>query len=130
MASGAPVVRPSNRPETIATRSGSRRWVVKRERPGRRRSSQRCTQASSSARRGGTPSTTQPICGPWLSPQVVTRKRWPKPLEAMAAPPALLVNPAQHGGVLILFRPQHGGVLLCRQTTEMSGAFGFFMPTM
>ena len=28
--------------------------------------------------RGGQPSTTQPIAGPWLSPQVVTRNRWPK----------------------------------------------------
>src|SRR5580698_3137706 len=36
--------------------------------------------ASLSARRGGQPSTTQPIAGPWLSPQVVTRNRWPKVL--------------------------------------------------
>src|SRR5579871_4248954 len=28
--------------------------------------------------RGGQPSTTQPMAGPWLSPQVVTRNRWPK----------------------------------------------------
>src|SRR5690606_37461408 len=47
--------------------------------------------ASTSARRGGQPSTTQPIAGPWLSPQVVTRNRWPKllwlmpPLYAAAA---------------------------------------------
>ena len=27
---------------------------------------------------GGQPSTIAPIAGPWLSPQVVTRKRWPK----------------------------------------------------
>ena len=27
---------------------------------------------------GGQPSTTQPMAGPWLSPQVVMRKRWPK----------------------------------------------------
>ena len=33
-----------------------------------------------SARPGGQPSTTQPSAGPWLSPQVVTRKRWPKVL--------------------------------------------------
>ena len=32
--------------------------------------------------RGGQPSTTQPIAGPWLSPQVVTRNRWPKVLWA------------------------------------------------
>ena len=31
-----------------------------------------------SANRGGQPSTTQPIAGPWLSPQVVTRNKWPK----------------------------------------------------
>ena len=29
---------------------------------------------------GGQPSTMAPIAGPWLSPQVVTRKRWPKVL--------------------------------------------------
>src|SRR5258705_13898428 len=37
--------------------------------------------ASVSAMRGGQPSTTQPIEGPWLSPKVVTRKRWPKVLN-------------------------------------------------
>src|SRR5260370_28930071 len=30
---------------------------------------------------GGQPSTTQPIAGLWLSPKVVTRKRWPKVLN-------------------------------------------------
>ena len=35
--------------------------------------------------RGGQPSTTQPIAGPWLSPQVVTRNRWPKVLCDMLA---------------------------------------------
>src|SRR5688572_4266059 len=34
---------------------------------------------------GGQPSTTQPIAGPWLSPQVVTRKRWPKVLWDIGA---------------------------------------------
>src|SRR5437868_6797256 len=29
---------------------------------------------------GGQPSTTQPIAGPWLSPKVVTRNRWPNVL--------------------------------------------------
>src|SRR5215471_7607586 len=33
--------------------------------------------------RGGQPSTTQPIAAPWLSPNVVTRKRWPKVLNDM-----------------------------------------------
>src|SRR5882724_10967870 len=32
---------------------------------------------------GGQPSTTQPIATPWLSPKVVTRKRWPKVLWDM-----------------------------------------------
>src|SRR5882724_9052716 len=31
----------------------------------------------------GQPSTTQPMAGPWLSPKVVTRKRWPKVLNDM-----------------------------------------------
>src|ERR1700761_7072022 len=41
--------------------------------------------ASDKAIRGGQPSTTQPIAGPWLSPQVVTRNRWPKELWDMAS---------------------------------------------
>src|SRR4051812_4821688 len=32
---------------------------------------------------GGQPSTTQPSAGPWLSPKVVTRKRWPNVLWDM-----------------------------------------------
>jgi hypothetical protein len=32
---------------------------------------------------GGTPSTTQPIAGPWLSPQVVYWKLWPKALPGI-----------------------------------------------
>ena len=36
---------------------------------------------------GGTPSTTQPTPPPWLSPNVVTRKLWPKVLPA-----ALTIN--------------------------------------
>src|SRR5713226_235147 len=35
---------------------------------------------------GGTPSTTTPIDGPWLSPQVVKRNSVPKVLPAMAPP--------------------------------------------
>ena len=35
---------------------------------------------------GGVPSTTQPIAGPWLSPQVVKRNRWPKLLCDIAQP--------------------------------------------
>jgi hypothetical protein len=33
--------------------------------------------------RGGQPSTTQPIAGPWLSPKVVTRKECPNVLKDM-----------------------------------------------
>jgi hypothetical protein len=33
---------------------------------------------------GGQPSTTQPIAGPWLSPNVVTRNIWPNVLYDMA----------------------------------------------
>src|SRR5688572_13491281 len=40
--------------------------------------------------RGGQPSITQPIAGPWLSPQVVTRKRWPKLLWDIFERPAPL----------------------------------------
>ena len=47
--------------------------------------------------RGGQPSTTQPIAGPWLSPQVVTRNRWPKVLCDMAARRALSPRPAWQG---------------------------------
>src|SRR5690349_25029939 len=39
--------------------------------------------ASVRGRRGGTPSTTAPIAGPWLSPQVVNRKAVPKLFPAM-----------------------------------------------
>src|SRR5271168_5071781 len=35
---------------------------------------------SVSGMRGGQPSTTQPIAGPWLSPKVVTRNKWPNVL--------------------------------------------------
>src|SRR5215212_1925781 len=40
---------------------------------------------SASGRREGTPSTTTPIAGPWLSPQVVKRKRVPKEEPAIGA---------------------------------------------
>ena len=40
---------------------------------------------------GGQPSTTQPIAGPWLSPQVVMRNRWPKLLCDMGLYNPLLV---------------------------------------
>ena len=37
---------------------------------------------------GGVPSTTQPMAGPWLSPQVVTRNRCPKVFIDMGSPGA------------------------------------------
>src|SRR3546814_6766530 len=40
-----------------------------------------------SATRGGTPSTTQPMADPWLSPQVVKRKVSPKLLPAIGRAP-------------------------------------------
>src|SRR5262249_31632760 len=40
--------------------------------------------ASASGISGGVPSTTQPMAGPWLSPQVVKRKSCPKLLNDMS----------------------------------------------
>src|SRR5437763_14552646 len=50
--------------------------------------------------RGGQPSTTQPIAAPWLSPNVVTRKRWPNVLNDMGFPPGphRCGTPAGHAG--------------------------------
>jgi hypothetical protein len=59
------------------------RWVVKRDWPGLRRSSQCWISPSARAMRGGTPSTTQPIAGPWLSPQLVKLNSRPKLLAAI-----------------------------------------------
>ena len=50
-------------PERMRASSGSRRWVVKRDVPGRRRSSSAWMSAASNGIRGGQPSTTQPIPG-------------------------------------------------------------------
>ena len=72
-----------NTPDMIFTASGSWRWVVKRDWPGRRRSSSAWMSAASSGMRGGQPSTTQPIAAPWLSPKVVNRNMWPKVLKDM-----------------------------------------------
>src|SRR5205807_10361244 len=45
---------------------------------------------------GGQPSTTQPIAGPWLSPKVVTRKRWPNVLKDMGCQlPACASSPVR-----------------------------------
>ena len=99
---GVPVVMPSNTPDRMRTWSGSCRWVVKRDWPGRRRSSQGWMSASDSGMRGGQPSTTQPIAGPWLSPQVVTRNRWPKLLCDIGRPAQSSVDDRDvgRGGVL------------------------------
>ena len=85
---GVPVVTgpapSSNTPDRICAVSLSRRWVTKRLPPGFLWSSHGWMSASVSGSRGGQPSITQPIAGPWLSPQVVTRNRWPKVLCDMA----------------------------------------------
>src|ERR1700722_6952 len=67
----------------MRTWSGSCRCVVKRDWPGRRLSSHCWMSGSLKAMRGGTPSTTTPIAGPWLSPQVVKRNSVPKELAAI-----------------------------------------------
>src|SRR3954469_3511267 len=53
---------------------------------------------SASGIRGGTPSTTTPIAGPWLSPQVVKRNSVPKVLPAIRLP----LNDRDVGGVRAL----------------------------
>ena len=40
--------------------------------------------SSERGRRGGTPSTTQPIPGPWLSPKLVKENSFPKLLSDMS----------------------------------------------
>src|ERR1700738_957230 len=69
---GVPVVLPSNTPDKMRTVSGSRRWLVYCEVPGRRRSTSACKSASARGKPGGHPSTPQPSAGPWLSPKLVT----------------------------------------------------------
>ena len=72
--------------------------------------------ASLSGSKGGQPSTTQPIAGPWLSPQVVTRNRWPNVLWLTPRPP-------YSAGAVAAMSGAAGAA------TAMSGAVGFFMPT-
>src|SRR5262245_14788267 len=67
----------------MRTASGSRRWVTNLPCPGRRLSSHTWMSSACSGMPGGQPSTTQPIAGPWLSPQVVTRNKWPNVLWDM-----------------------------------------------
>ncbi len=78
-----PVVRPSNTPERIFTRSGSWRWLVNCDVPVRRGSRSAWMSASEISRPGGQPSTIAPTAGPWLSPKVVTQKERPIVLPDM-----------------------------------------------
>ena len=75
-----PSVRPSYTPERISTASSSSRCVTSRLCPGRRRSRSCWMSATSSASRGGQPSTTTPTPPPCDSPKVVTRKSVPNVL--------------------------------------------------
>src|SRR5688500_5839908 len=72
-----PVVRPSNTPERILTRSGSWRWLVNCDLPVRLASRSDWMSASENSSPGGQPSTIAPIAGPWLSPKVVTQNERP-----------------------------------------------------
>src|SRR5258708_38029100 len=70
----------------MRTVSGSWRWLVYCDVPGRRRSTSACKSASHRGRPGGHPSTTQPSAGPWLSPKLVTVKTRPNVLPATRFP--------------------------------------------
>src|SRR5271154_5168217 len=100
---GVPVVLPSNTPDKMRTVSGSCRWLVYWEVPGRRRSTSACKSASLKPKPGGHPSTTQPSAGPWLSPKLVTVKTLPKVLPATRLPqvrcPQQKYASAAHGDV-------------------------------
>src|SRR5690606_26554741 len=98
--------------------------------PGLRRSSSSCTSFSVKRMPGGQPSTTQPSAGPWLSPQVVTRNRWPNVLCDITTPwlptrpPVLLYRRFEQGSngspgtIDAAFRPmlhfRHNPVLTAR----------------
>src|SRR4029077_4371839 len=62
--------------------------------------------ASLSAIRGGQPSTTHPIAAPWLSPNVVTLKRWPKVLNDIAFHPLRCGSPRTRRGQMAVPGPQ------------------------
>src|SRR5665213_2185319 len=108
---GVPVVTclpssPGKTPDMIFTASGSCRCVVKRDCPGRRRSSSRWMSSTARGMRGGQPSTTQPIAAPWLSPKLVKRNIWPKVLNDMATrAPARVRSPRLGRGQIELFGP-------------------------
>src|SRR6478735_5570419 len=71
--------------------------------------------ASDSGIRGGQPSTTQPIAGPWLSPHVVTRNNWPNVLCDMPAyrrapaPPPLAGGARGEGAAAFMISPLNNG---------------------
>src|SRR6185312_11198760 len=90
-----PLASSVNTPDMIFTASGSCRCVVKRDCPGRRRSSSRWMSSTTSGMRGGQPSTTQPIAGPWLSPKLVKRNMRPKVLKDMDDVLGALPNPVK-----------------------------------
>src|SRR4030095_5431409 len=79
--------------------------------------------ASDSGMRGGTPSTTQPMAGPWLSPQVVKRNRWPKLLNDISA---LRIEPLQELGDLgRRFGPEHADdVIAAVDVVDLAGPAG------
>ena len=77
IAIGVPVVFPSNKPERISALSGSFLPVVTVLWPGLRLSRSFCMSSALSVSPDGQPSITQPIAGPWDSPQVVSLNRVP-----------------------------------------------------
>src|SRR5262249_3939857 len=93
------------------TVSDSRRWLTRALWPGRRRSRSGWMSASARGRRGGQPSTTTPMAAPWDSPQVVTRKSWPKLLPTLRAriadeaPPAYITGRPSPRGVPVAGPP-------------------------
>src|SRR5260370_42510304 len=82
----------------LCTSCGSRRCVVKRDWLGRRWSRKSWMSVTLSGMPGGQPSTTQPSATPWLSPKVVTRKRWPNVLCDMKNPDAQFGSPHHDSG--------------------------------
>src|ERR1700675_5055405 len=82
---GVPRVLPSKTPLRMRTVSDSLRWVTRALWPGARRSRSGWISASDRGRSGGQPSITAPMAGPWDSPQVVTRNRWPNVLPMAPA---------------------------------------------
>ena len=68
---GAPVVFPSNTPETISGMSASFRAVERALCPGALRAISLRMKSQSRAMPAGTPVSTTPISGPWDSPKIV-----------------------------------------------------------